>query len=157
MQQELSSNQSYVLLSDLANELKIPAYRLRSWEVLYPFIKSFRDSTGRRFYDKKTVEIFREISRLLYQEGRKNTEIFTIISHRFSSDLALKAQDSETVSLKQEDIESSPLLNLEKTANSLKEREANFSEENKALKEGLNNLLNSLKKLGETIVSQEKV
>ncbi|QCE35687.1 MerR family transcriptional regulator [Acetobacteraceae bacterium] len=136
MQREFSSNQSYVLLSDLANELKIPAYRLRSWEVLYPFIQSFRDSAGRRFYDKKTVGIFKEISRLLYQEGRKNTEIFSLISAMLDGeDDALKATSSqeENISFNMDGVSSSSFLRK------------------------LREIFEDLNKLGETIAYQKNI
>lgn len=66
-------------LSEVADGLGIPTYRLRSWENFYPVFKSVRSGDGQPHYTESDVAVIRRIAELLYKEGRKSHEIMPLL------------------------------------------------------------------------------
>lgn len=56
-------------ISEVAEDLDIPAHVLRFWETRFVQIKPMKRSGGRRYYRPDDVELLRGIRRLLYGEG----------------------------------------------------------------------------------------
>ena len=56
-------------ISEVADDLDIPAHVLRFWETRFVQIKPMKRSGGRRYYRPDDVELLRGIRRLLYGEG----------------------------------------------------------------------------------------
>ncbi|RTL50342.1 MAG: MerR family transcriptional regulator [Bradyrhizobiaceae bacterium] len=56
-------------ISEVADELDIPAHVLRFWETRFVQIKPMKRSGGRRYYRPDDVHLLRGIRRLLYGEG----------------------------------------------------------------------------------------
>lgn len=66
-------------LSEVAEGLGIPTYRLRSWENFYPVFKSVRSEDGQPHYTENDIAVIRRIAELLYKEGRKSHEVMPIL------------------------------------------------------------------------------
>ncbi|MDF7674969.1 MerR family transcriptional regulator [Acetobacteraceae bacterium ESL0709] len=66
-------------LSEVAEGLGIPTYRLRSWENFYPVFKSVRSENGQPYYTESDIAVIRRIAELLYKDGRKSHEIMPIL------------------------------------------------------------------------------
>lgn len=56
-------------ISEVADDLDIPAHVLRFWETRFVQIKPMKRSGGRRYYRPDDVHLLRGIRRLLYGEG----------------------------------------------------------------------------------------
>jgi DNA-binding transcriptional MerR regulator len=56
-------------ISEVADDLDIPAHVLRFWETRFAQIKPMKRSGGRRYYRPDDVDLLRGIRRLLYGEG----------------------------------------------------------------------------------------
>ncbi len=56
-------------ISEVADDLDVPAHVLRFWETRFAQIKPMKRSGGRRYYRPDDIDLLRGIRRLLYGEG----------------------------------------------------------------------------------------
>lgn len=70
---------AYRTISEVAEELRIPQHRLRSWETLYSGVKPFRGESGRRYYSPEHVARLRLIADLLYVQGYKGQGVLRVL------------------------------------------------------------------------------
>ncbi|MGY8960528.1 MAG: MerR family transcriptional regulator [Alphaproteobacteria bacterium] len=63
------SASAYRTISEVAEEINVPAHVLRFWESKFPSIKPLKRGGGRRYYRPEDVEALRRIRKLLYDDG----------------------------------------------------------------------------------------
>ena len=63
------SASAFRTISEVAEELDVPAHVLRFWETKFPNIKPMKRGGGRRYYRPEDVDLLRRIRALLYAEG----------------------------------------------------------------------------------------
>ena len=63
------SASAYRTISEVAEEIEVPAHVLRFWERKFPAIKPPKRGGGRRYYRPEDVEALRRIRKLLYADG----------------------------------------------------------------------------------------
>ena len=56
-------------ISEVAEDLDVPAHVLRFWETKFSAIRPLKRGGGRRYYRPEDVELLRRIRQLLYNEG----------------------------------------------------------------------------------------
>ena len=56
-------------ISEVAEELDLPAHVLRFWETKFPQVRPLKRGGGRRYYRPEDVELIRNIRDLLYNNG----------------------------------------------------------------------------------------
>lgn len=60
---------AYRTISEVADEIDVPAHVLRFWEGKFPSVKPLKRGGGRRYYRPEDVEALRRIRKLLYEDG----------------------------------------------------------------------------------------
>lgn len=60
---------AYRTISEVAEEIDVPAHVLRFWESKFPAVKPLKRGGGRRYYRPEDVEALRRIRKLLYEDG----------------------------------------------------------------------------------------
>ncbi|MEN2976080.1 MerR family transcriptional regulator [Tistrella bauzanensis] len=60
---------AYRTISEVAEEIDVPAHVLRFWEGKFPQVKPLKRAGGRRYYRPEDVVLLRRIRSLLYDEG----------------------------------------------------------------------------------------
>ena len=63
------SASAYRTISEVSDEIDVPAHVLRFWESKFPSIKPLKRGGGRRYYRPEDVEALRRIRALLYEDG----------------------------------------------------------------------------------------
>jgi len=63
------SASAYRTISEVAEEIDVPAHVLRFWESKFPAVKPLKRGGGRRYYRPEDVEALRRIRKLLYTDG----------------------------------------------------------------------------------------
>lgn len=63
------SASAYRTISEVAEEIDVPAHVLRFWESKFPAVKPLKRGGGRRYYRPEDVEALRRIRKLLYADG----------------------------------------------------------------------------------------
>lgn len=63
------SASAYRTISEVAEEINVPAHVLRFWESKFPAVKPLKRGGGRRYYRPEDVEALRRIRKLLYTDG----------------------------------------------------------------------------------------
>lgn len=63
------SASAYRTISEVAEEIDVPAHVLRFWESKFPAVKPLKRGGGRRYYRPEDVESLRRIRKLLYEDG----------------------------------------------------------------------------------------
>ncbi len=63
------SASAYRTISEVADEIEVPAHVLRFWESKFPSVKPLKRGGGRRYYRPEDVEALRRIRKLLYEDG----------------------------------------------------------------------------------------
>ncbi|MEQ9125619.1 MAG: MerR family transcriptional regulator [Alphaproteobacteria bacterium] len=63
------SASAYRTISEVAEEIDVPAHVLRFWESKFPAVKPLKRGGGRRYYRPEDVEALRRIRKLLYDDG----------------------------------------------------------------------------------------
>jgi DNA-binding transcriptional MerR regulator len=61
--------EAFRIISEVAEDLKVPQHVLRFWESRFPQIKPMKRGGGRRYYRPDDVDLLRGIRHLLYGEG----------------------------------------------------------------------------------------
>ena len=56
-------------ISEVAEDLDLPAHVLRFWESKFPQLKPLKRGGGRRYYRPEDIALLRRIRRCLYQDG----------------------------------------------------------------------------------------
>ena len=65
----MKSPQAFRTISEVSNEIKIPAHVLRFWETKFPNINPLKRSGNRRYYRPDDVKLIIKIKSLLYDKG----------------------------------------------------------------------------------------
>ena len=65
----MKSPQAFRTISEVSNEIKIPAHVLRFWETKFPNINPLKRSGNRRYYRPEDVKLIIKIKTLLYDNG----------------------------------------------------------------------------------------
>ena len=65
----MKSPQAFRTISEVSNEVNIPAHVLRFWETKFPNINPLKRSGNRRYYRPEDVKLIIEIKNLLYDKG----------------------------------------------------------------------------------------
>lgn len=65
----VKSPEAFRTISEVADELDVPAHVLRFWEGKFKEIKPLKRGGGRRYYRPEDVDILRSIRALLYTQG----------------------------------------------------------------------------------------
>ena len=65
----MKSPQAFRTISEVSNEIKIPAHVLRFWETKFPNINPLKRSGNRRYYRPEDVKLIIKIKNLLYDKG----------------------------------------------------------------------------------------
>ena len=65
----MKSPQAFRTISEVSNEIKIPAHVLRFWETKFPNINPLKRSGNRRYYRPEDVKNIIKIKTLLYDNG----------------------------------------------------------------------------------------
>ena len=65
----MKSPQAFRTISELSNEVNIPAHVLRFWETKFPNINPLKRSGNRRYYRPEDVKLIIRIKTLLYDNG----------------------------------------------------------------------------------------
>ena len=65
----MKSPQAFRTISEVSNEINIPAHVLRFWETKFPKINPLKRSGNRRYYRPEDVKLIIEIKNLLYDKG----------------------------------------------------------------------------------------
>ncbi len=60
---------AYRTISEVSEEIDVPAHVLRFWESKFPAVKPLKRGGGRRYYRPEDVESLRRIRKLLYEDG----------------------------------------------------------------------------------------
>lgn len=63
------SASAYRTISEVAEDIDVPAHVLRFWESKFPAVKPLKRGGGRRYYRPEDVEALRRIRKLLYEDG----------------------------------------------------------------------------------------
>jgi DNA-binding transcriptional MerR regulator len=63
------SPEAFRTISEVADELDVPAHVLRFWEGKFKEIKPLKRGGGRRYYRPEDVDLLRSIRTLLYTQG----------------------------------------------------------------------------------------
>jgi DNA-binding transcriptional MerR regulator len=56
-------------ISEVAEDLDVPAHVLRFWETKFPSVKPLKRGGGRRYYRPEDIDLLRGIRELLYGDG----------------------------------------------------------------------------------------
>ena len=65
----MKSPQAFRTISEVSNEVNIPAHVLRFWETKFPNINPLKRSGNRRYYRPEDVKLIIRIKTLLYDNG----------------------------------------------------------------------------------------
>ena len=65
----MKSPQAFRTISEVSNEVNIPAHVLRFWETKFPTINPLKRSGNRRYYRPEDVKLIIKIKTLLYDNG----------------------------------------------------------------------------------------
>ena len=65
----MKSPQAFRTISEVSNEVNIPAHVLRFWETKFPNINPLKRSGNRRYYRHEDVKLIIRIKTLLYDNG----------------------------------------------------------------------------------------
>ena len=65
----MKSPQAFRTISEVSNEVNIPAHVLRFWETKFPNINPLKRSGNRRYYRPEDVKLITRIKTLLYDNG----------------------------------------------------------------------------------------
>ena len=65
----MKSPQAFRTISEVSNEVNIPAHVLRFWETKFPKINPLKRSGNRRYYRPEDVKLIIKIKTLLYDNG----------------------------------------------------------------------------------------
>ena len=65
----MKSPQAFRTISEVSNEVNIPAHVLRFWETKFPNINPLKRSGNRRYYRPEDVKLIIKIKSLLYDNG----------------------------------------------------------------------------------------
>ena len=65
----MKSPQAFRTISEVSNEVNIPAHVLRFWETKFPTINPLKRSGNRRYYRPEDVKLIIRIKTLLYDNG----------------------------------------------------------------------------------------
>ena len=65
----MKSPQAFRTISEVSNEVNIPAHVLRFWETKFPNISPLKRSGNRRYYRPEDVKLIIKIKTLLYDNG----------------------------------------------------------------------------------------
>ena len=65
----MKSPQAFRTISEVSNEINIPAHVLRFWETKFPNINPLKRSGNRRYYRPEDVKLIIKIKNLLYDKG----------------------------------------------------------------------------------------
>ena len=65
----MKSPQAFRTISEVSNEINIPAHVLRFWETKFPNINPLKRSGNRRYYRPEDVKNIIKIKTLLYDNG----------------------------------------------------------------------------------------
>ena len=63
------SRSAYRTISEVANEIDVPAHVLRFWETKFLQIKPLKRGGGRRYYRPEDVTLLKTIRQFLYSDG----------------------------------------------------------------------------------------
>ena len=63
------SPSAFRTISEVAEDLDLPAHVLRFWETKFPQVHPLKRGGGRRYYRPEDVQLLRHIRSLLYDEG----------------------------------------------------------------------------------------
>ena len=94
---------AYRTISEVADEIDVPAHVLRFWESKFPAVKPLKRGGGRRYYRPEDVEALRRIRKLLYEDGFTIRGVQKLLkSHGGKPPVGVTAADAEI----DEDVES---------------------------------------------------
>ena len=65
----MKSPQAFRTISEVSNEINIPAHVLRFWEKKFNFLKPKKNQTGRRYYSNQDIVNLEIIKDLLHNKG----------------------------------------------------------------------------------------
>ena len=65
----MKSPQAFRTISEVSNEINIPAHVLRFWETKFPNINPLKRSGNRRYYRPEDIKLIMKIKSLLYDSG----------------------------------------------------------------------------------------
>ena len=65
----MKSPQAFRTISEVSNEVNIPAHVLRFWETKFPNINPLKRSGNRRYYRPEDIKLIIRIKTLLYENG----------------------------------------------------------------------------------------
>ena len=65
----MKSPQAFRTISEVSNEINIPAHVLRFWETKFPNINPLKRSGNRRYYRPEDIKLIIKIKTLLYDNG----------------------------------------------------------------------------------------
>ena len=63
------STQAFRTISEVSNELEVPAHVLRFWETKFPQIKPMKRGGGRRYYRPEDISLLKGVQAMLHVDG----------------------------------------------------------------------------------------
>jgi len=69
MSEQDKAPSAFKTISEVAEELDVPAHVLRFWEQKFPHISPLKRRGGRRYYRPEDVQAIQAVKSLLYDEG----------------------------------------------------------------------------------------
>ena len=63
------ASKAYYTITEVSKNLNLPSHVMRFWETKFSRLKPMKRSGGRRYYQRKDIEILEQIKELLYIKG----------------------------------------------------------------------------------------
>ena len=63
------ASKAYYTITEVSKNLNLPSHVMRFWETKFSQLKPMKRSGGRRYYQRKDIEILEHIKELLYNKG----------------------------------------------------------------------------------------
>ena len=63
------ASKAYYTITEVSKNLNLPSHVMRFWETKFSRLKPMKRSGGRRYYQRKDIEILEHIKELLYNKG----------------------------------------------------------------------------------------
>ena len=114
------SPNAFRTISEVSDELDVPAHVLRFWESKFPQVKPVKRGGGRRYYRPEDVALLRGIRELLYVEGLTIKGVQKVLRERGQKHVAGLGVDEPAPAAETPSDVSDTLARLEELRNRLK-------------------------------------
>ena len=83
----MKSPQAFRTISEVSNEINIPAHVLRFWETKFPNINPLKRSGNRRYYRPEDIKLIIKIKSLLYDNGYTVKGVQKLLKDKANDDI----------------------------------------------------------------------